>query len=157
MGSILGPGGSHMPWSSQVCATTTEPMTDSLGAATTKPTSQNYQDRTPQSPCSMIKEAITMRSPHIAPKEQTLLAVTREKSCSNEDSSTVKKINKQINNIFLKKKTLFFLKYSTTQLGHFLMAISRIVKVLQKWTLVQTEENSQLQLHRLYEGYFDNT
>ena len=81
MGSILGPGRSHMPQSGQacvpqllsLCSTAWEQQLLSPHAATTEAC-------VPKSPCSAMREATTVRS-HVAQLEhtETKFTATREK------------------------------------------------------------------------------
>ena len=92
------------PWSRKIshtveqlslCATTTEPVFQSLGAATTKA-------RMPQSLCSSTREVTEMRSLHTAPREQSGFHNQRKVLAATKTQHS-QKINKR-NKTSLKKK-----------------------------------------------------
>ena len=71
--------------------TTIESVLQSSEAATAEPMCHNYRCPSTWSPCSTMREATTMRSPHTATREQPRLAATREKPTSTEDPVQSKK------------------------------------------------------------------
>ena len=86
---------SHTVEQLSLCATTTEPVFQSLGAATTKA-------RMPQSLCSSTREVTEMRSLHTAPREQSGFHNQRKVLAATKTQHS-QKINKR-NKTSLKKK-----------------------------------------------------
>ena len=81
MGSSPDPGGSHMPCSNSLCATTTEPVLESAGATTTEAPG-------PWALCSAMREATPRRSWSAATREWLPLSTTRAKPMKQQRPST---------------------------------------------------------------------
>ena len=93
--SLPGPGRSHML--SSVYATTIKPVLYSPEVITTDPHAAATEAHVPSRPYSATRKATATRGPSMATKGEPLLATTREKPCSKEDTVQPKAKKKKKN------------------------------------------------------------